>query len=309
MLTNVSSDKQNDWMGRLVNIEANQHIGAWFEIMLYGWLQEHFVVQVEPKVLGNFPDFVITFENNYLAIEARAFLKTPEERERKVNFDRIWSLLGSIEMPFLVKLKIKRLGVGIETANFIQKVTKWLISEADQNLNYQDNLGNVIELSAKPKPALKKLSVTSSLGLRVNPDVLRAPLKEKANQHTALRKAGYPYIIAIFLEPTELSAEEIVSAWIGKTIIVYNINTNQVIEEKFDQSGLHYFSHEITHKSVTGTLVFKAYYDGPRKSRYLKCWYVQNPHANVSVDPTVLPVESRFVVVGNDVSNFLMKWL
>ena len=46
----VRPSKQKDWFGRLVNIEAQQHIGAWFEIMLFGWMINHFNVSVEPEI-------------------------------------------------------------------------------------------------------------------------------------------------------------------------------------------------------------------------------------------------------------------
>jgi hypothetical protein len=111
------------------------------------------------------------------------------------------------------------------------------------------------------------------------------------------------------LEPNELSAEEIIEAWIGKTIVVIDGDENQVIEEKLDQNGLHLYRNVIRHKSVTGTLVFQDEYDKTRKSRYLQCWYMQNPYSNVSINPTIFPTESRFVVVKKDNKTFEMKWV
>jgi len=60
---------------------------------------------------------------------------------------------------------------------------------------------------------------------------------------------------------------------------------------------------------VTGVLVFKAGYDESRRTRYLQSWYVQNPHANIAIDPNIFPVESRFVVVGQDDKMFEMRWI
>jgi len=309
LLKSVSTNKQRDWFGRLVNEESQQHIGTWFEIMLYGWFRESFVVHVEPEVIGNYPDFVLDIQGNQLAIEARAFLIPPEERERKQKFDRIFSSLSSIQKPFLVSLKIKQLGEKINISEFVELVNLWLDSTAEQEFNYRDNVGNILRLSATPGPTLKKVGVISTEMLRVNPDVLKAPLHEKAKQHRALRKAGYPYVIAIFLEPSHLSAEEVSEAWLGKTIVVLDVDTNQVAEEKLDQSGIHFWGNEIRHKSVSGTLVFKTGYDEVRKSRYLQSWYVQNPYANVIIDPALFPVESRFVVVRQDEKLYEMKWV
>jgi hypothetical protein len=305
----VSTSKQKDWIGRFVNINSQQHIGVWFEIMLYGWLVEHFDVVVEPEILGNYPDFVLNISKQQLAIDARAFLVPPEERERREKINRIMSALGSIQKSFSVNLKIMQLGDRIRINEFIKEVDNWLDTNANQNLDYKDGLGNILRLSATPRQALKKVGVISSGGLRVNPDVLKAPLREKAKQHKALRKAGFPYVIAIFLEPSHLSAEEVVEAWLGRTTIVYDVDTDQVVEEKVDESGIHFFGKEIRHKSVTGTLVFRSCYDEARKSRYLQSWYVQNPYANLTIDPAIFPTESRYVVIGQDDEVFKMKWV
>lgn len=309
LLGSVNEQKQKDWLGRLVNEDPSQHIGAWFEIMLFGWLREHFAVQVEPEILGNHPDFSLEIHDNPLAIEARALLISPEERERRSRFNRILSTLGSIERPYSVILKVNQLGEGIDINRFSAEVSHWLENNADQEFEYKDDSENVIRLSAKQAPNMKKLGVFSIEWLRIAGDVLRAPLKKKAEQHKALREAGYPYVIAVFLEPSHLSAEEVSEAWIGKTIIVYDVDADQVVEEKFDEAGIRFFGKEIVHRSVTGVLVFKVDHDEARRTRYLQSWYVQNPHAHVTVAPEIFPVDSRFVVVGQDDEMFEMKWV
>lgn len=309
LFSTVSYQKQQDWFGRLVNADFQPHVGAWFEIMLYGWLRERFSVQVEPEILGNFPDFGLELSKLQLAIEAKAFLVPPEERDRRQKLNRIISTLGGISKPFSVILKIEQLGENIRNGEFVKAVINWLETAADQRLDYQDRRGNILQLSATPRSNLKKLGVISSEGVGVNPEVLRPPLSKKADQHKALRKAGYPYIIAIFLEPSHLSAEEVCEAWMGKTTIIYDVEINKVIEEKFDESGISFFKQEILHKSVTGILVFKAEYDGGRKSRYLHPWYIQNPYATTMIDPNIFPVDSRFMVVGQNNEMFEMKWV
>ena len=309
LFASVSASKQKDWIGRLINEDPSQHIGVWFELMLFGWLREHFTVQVEPEVLGNYPDFVIELKDIHLAIEARAFLVTTEERERRSKFNRILSTLGSIEKPFAIILKVKKLGDKIETDKFSVEVCQWLDTNADKEFEYKDDTGNCIHLAARQAPNMKKLGVGSSEGFRVNPDVLKPALSAKAHQHKALRKAEYPYVIAVFLEPSRLSAEEVVEAWIGKTVVEYDLENDQVVEEKFDESGIRFFKEAIVHTSVNGILVFKAVYDEMGKSRRLQCWYVQNPHANKSIDPDTFPANSRFVVAGQDDKIFEMKWV
>ncbi len=227
----------------------------------------------------------------------------------EAEFNRIITSLGSIEKPFSVVLETKRLGGKIATEDFVGQVVNWLKSAPEENFVYHDDLGNVLGLSATPRPNMKKLGVMSSDAFSVNPDILKPALSEKAGQHKALRKAGFPYVIAVLLEPSHLSAEEVSEAWLGRTTIVYDPNFEQVIEEKVDKSGIHFFGNEIRHKSVTGTLVFRVDHDIKNKTRYLRSWYVQNPYANVIIDPTVFPAESRFIIVGQNDKAFEMKWV
>ena len=226
--------------------------------------------QLNRKFIGNYPDFVIDIAKQQIAIEARAFLVSPEEREKKEKYNRFTSALSGIEKPFSVHLKLMQFGDKPNIEDFITKACHWLDTTYDKLFIYQDDFGNILELSAEQAPRSKKVGVFSSEGLWVNPDLLKSPLSQKASQHKALRNSGYPYIIAIYLEPYYFSAEEVAEAWLGKTTIVYDIDAKKVVEEKLDQSGIHYWAKEIRHKSVTGTLVFKAEYNSVSKSRYLK---------------------------------------
>jgi hypothetical protein len=146
LFSEVSTSKQKDWIGRFVNIDAQQHIGVWFEIMLYGWLIKHFDVTVEPEILRNYPDFVLNVPEYNLAIEAKAFLVPPEEREKTQKFNRVFSSLGSIQKAYSVNLKIQQLGGKIAINEFVEKVSLWLDSAANQEFSYKDNLGNIIRL-------------------------------------------------------------------------------------------------------------------------------------------------------------------
>lgn len=308
LLRTVSLQKQKDWLGRLVNEDADQHIGAWFEMMLYGWLRECFTVKVEPELLENFPDFVVECEDSTLVIEARAFLKTPEEGSKRIKISRIWSALRVITRPFLLTLDIRELGNDIISNNLQEDVERWLDSAPEQLFIYQDRLGNILQLSAQYHPTLIRVGITRSEVAWVNPDVLRAPLRQKSAQHKNIRRAGYPYVIAVYLEPALLSAEEVTEAWIGKPTVVIDVARHEIVQEKIDQSGIQYFGNEIRHKTVSGILVFKADLDKDLKSRYFRCWYVENPYAKVKVDPNNFPAEARFIVVGKDDKNYQMEW-
>src|SRR4051812_32283712 len=44
----VPQPKRNDWKGRLLSDNEGQHLGAWFEMMLCGWLRDVGPVSIAP---------------------------------------------------------------------------------------------------------------------------------------------------------------------------------------------------------------------------------------------------------------------
>lgn len=230
--------KQKDWLGRLVNEANEQFWGAWFEIMLWEWLQTVGSAVPEPEIEGNWPDYALTVGGQEIAVEARACLLSPNERE-----------------------------------------------------------------------AERRLLAGESRGLtwfRVDGSGLKPPLREKAAQHQALRKAHHPYVLAIMLESTVLTAEEVVTAWFGDEVAI--IVGEQVEAVTTDRKGLHYWGSDIHHTSVSGTLVFKPSWRRDLKRRVLEAWYIENPFASVTVDPSLFPVQSRYVAVEKSPRGIHMGW-
>jgi hypothetical protein len=85
LITLVPREKQKDWLGRILNDDYIQHLGAWFEIMLFGWLKEIGNVEVEPLICGKKPDFLLLIKNDKIIIEAKVF-------EDKINFKLVKKL-------------------------------------------------------------------------------------------------------------------------------------------------------------------------------------------------------------------------
>ena len=56
----------------------------WFEIILFGWLQNLGTVEIEPNIEGNYPDFSIELNGYKIIVEARAILDTITERANKI---------------------------------------------------------------------------------------------------------------------------------------------------------------------------------------------------------------------------------
>jgi len=309
LVSDISTEQLPRWMGNFLDEQDNRHIGAWFEIMLFGWLQQHFHVRFEPIIEGSNPDYAIEIGSKLIIIEATAHGLSLEQRAKKKVSANIYSVLESIKKPYFVQMRVSQYGLTINKKSFTQFINQWLDSPEPPPLHFQDDLGNIFEFVAEYKPNQKNIIVGCIEGYWVNHEELKQPLRKKAKQHRSIRKAGYPYIIAMFLESSILSGDEVVSAWLGLPSVTYDFETDQISEEKFDHSGIHYQGNEILHKSVSGTLVFKAEYDENTKSRYLKCWYVENPYALVKIDASLFPVESQFIVVERNDANFKMNWV
>lgn len=308
LISQVNPQKQKDWFGRLISVDHPNHKGAWFEIMLYGWLLEHFDVTVEPEIQGNFPDFVVSTPEQSIAIEAKAFLRTPEEQKKREIKGDIATALESIQKPYLVDISFRQSGVYLETKVFFDAVNRWLSTNANEPMKYSDQFGNLIKLSATPHPNCNHVLPAIIDGYYINSDVLKKPLREKASQHRDLQKANYPYVLAFLIESSKYSAEEAVEAWFGRNSIIIDTESHQVIDEKCDQTGVAYWKRKVRHKNVSGILVFKQSEDMDAKSRYLRAWYIQNPFAKNIINPSKFPAEARYVVAKQNKKDFEMKW-
>lgn len=309
LVSSVNEEQQKRWTSDLIVDESGQHMGAWFEIMLYGWLREQFSLKVNPVINGNNPDFALNTGDRPIIIEARAYTYTPEERQIRSIAGKVVWLLQRIEKPYFLHIKENRYGLEIDQNDFLQIVHTWLESTADKELHYQDHFGNDLTLAAEYKRNQTKIAVTSSRGFWVNPEALKSQLREKAKQHRALRNAGFPYVIAIFIEPSIVDAEEVVSSWFGQTTVTYNVETEEISDEFLDRTGILYFKNSIRHRSVSGTLAFKAGYDMAKKTRYLKAWYVENPFAEQKLDPAIFDVEAKFVIVEKKEEFVMLNWV
>ena len=80
----VEQNKQKDWLGRLINIDHGQYMGAWFEMMLVSWCREVGQIEIEPNIKGDFPDLSIMVGEKTVILEAKVVLK-PKDEEKKIH--------------------------------------------------------------------------------------------------------------------------------------------------------------------------------------------------------------------------------
>lgn len=309
LVASAPAKTQARWIAALTDPHDEHHIPIWFEVMLFGWLSEIGRVTVEPSVEGNEPDFGLLVEEQELFVEAKAVLRERSERDSDRQLAELMEVLKGIQRPYAVSIEKIQFGTPLETEELIAQVDAWLRTAPEEAYTYRDKRGNTVLLRAQPIDGLRSVGVVGlGQSLWVNADILKPALRKKASQHSALREARFPYVLAFFLEHWAMSAEEIAEAWIGQTEYIIDVEAGKVVDQRLKPSGLHFHRNQILHTSVSGTLVFKAEWNKSLERQELKAWYVENPFARVPVDPAIFPVRSRFVVVSRDAQGVRMDW-
>jgi hypothetical protein len=304
IISSVPKYTQKKWQSGLLSEIRGHYTGIWFEVMLFGWMSENDGFKTQPEIEDGNPDITLDVDNQRIFIEAKAILTEESDRERNRRIAAVFSALKTISLPFGLSIEQLSLKSRVDVSLLSLKVKEWLESNPDQKFVFEDRHQNIIFFTAMRVPEFGHVVASGFVdGVFVNPEVLKEPIKKKARQHKQFRNSGYPYIIALYLDPFLQSAEEVVEAWLGKIQWTIDANENQVIEQKSDQSGLHFFGSEILHRSVSGTLVFKATSDDKLKRRVLNARYIQNPFAKIWIDPFLFPIQSSYTVL-----QFAMGW-
>lgn len=305
--------KHSDWLGRLLSEDHEQFRSAWFEIMLYGWLMRIGSTDVEPIIEGNYPDYSVEFSDQTVIVEARAILDTAAERDEMRFEAGIFWALKQIQKPYLVEVAGTRSSSKLpDWIDFQEQASLWLETRPKEVFEYNDGSNIIVLKTSQTKPQnSKRVSafISPGFGRRITSEPIKRPLREKAHQHSALRKAGYAYVIALYLESWFLSAEEVAKAWLGEEVWTVNFEKKEVVETSSDQSGIHFAGSEIRHTTVSGTLVFKSEWIEAEKCSYLQPWYVENPFAKVPLDSTLFPVIARYIVIDKSDNGFRMAWV
>ena len=305
----VSANKQKDWLGRLLSKDPEPFLSAWFEIMLMNWLESAGIVCVEPNILGNSPDFLLETDTQGVIIEAKALLTKRDERNYENCRSAFFSVIKEIKYPYAIEMVRDRVVAYPDTDKFVREASHWLETQPHEVYTFVDDDGNQVMFKSSFSTSLEHAAlIWSGDAFWVNPDLVKPTLKEKAKSHKAIRRAGYPYIIALFIEDFKFSVEEIVIAWFGNEQYIYDTNNLKLVETKRDQGGLHLYRKEITHRSVSGTLVFKEGRIPNFRGRILRSWFIENPYANVKVDISSFLVNYKFIVVGKDNQGYRMDW-
>jgi len=243
ILKTVPVSARNQLLGRLISDDDNHHTGAWFELMINGWLRQFSCVEPEPQFLGNNPDFIITINELKIAIECKANIIKKKLREENVILDKICSEIRKITLPYILSIEAHKLYSLPKLKKLITEINNWLILNQNEKMIFEDNLGNIIVFKSYKSDLLAHVETMYSVGeifQTIDSKSLQRSLKNKANQNKNIRKSGMPYVIAIFLEDNLLDASDIVDALFGREVVNYNSYTKDIINITVDQSGIHY---------------------------------------------------------------------
>jgi hypothetical protein len=310
LVSSVSISKQNDWLGRLISPDHQQHVGAWFEIMLFEWLKQNFEVKVEPDINGKHPDFLIEANANPVLIESIAFLYSPDELLERLISSEFTYLLETIEKPYAIDIHAIKYGSSLNRKDFLSQVMIWLDNTREQPFHYEDMFGNIMDLTIAYETKLKSVGVLIGGDVQeIDTDLVKKPLLRKIKQRQELKEINIPYVIALYPESWHYDADQVIDAWFGKPQTVIDIHSGKILREQNDLSGVTFHRRRIHHRGISGILVFKrtAYpYDG---NQILNSWYIQNPYALHPINPDIFKVLGRFVVVSSDPPHYKMDWI
>lgn len=305
----IPEDKRNQVLGRFLSIKDSQHLGAWFELMVNGWLNEFTSVMPEPSIEGNDPDFLIDLEDQKIVIECRVHAINPKTRLYNQWETEIMMELREVKLSFGVIIEVCELNSLPNIRELVKIVEKWLTKKPEKMLIFEDVMGNVIEFNAIKMESLSNVEISISSGFSlISSDPIKSPLKEKAKQHKSVRKSGYPYVIAIYLEDGKLDANDVKEALFGKPQYLINFDSKEIVGVKSDLKGVFYYANSIVNKSVSGILIFKSKIDSKTKRRNLFGWYFENPYAKVAIDQNYFPTESSYIVKEKTEESYQMTW-
>lgn len=303
--------KRNNWFHRFASADREQFWGAWFELMLFGWLKTFGKIQQE---LGDGqPDFILTLDTNReILIEAKTVLESKINWIEEKFVAKIFTFLREIELPYIVRVGrfVVAENDAFDKRKFVKDVGGWLSTTPEQKFNWSDRYGNMVNLILMSKTSSNQVHGVRWSELPRDIGMLKNALAKKAKQHRLQRKKKQPYVICLFLQSNSYLPRHVVEAWLGASIIKVNRVTGEIIHTS-DNSGIHYLGERIVHTTVSGTLVFLQKFDNGLGRRDLDVYWIENPFSDeeIKLKDFVFSVVNSFVVKDRESDFVNMHWL
>lgn len=283
------------WTKDLVSSDNGSFVGAWFEVMMFDWLNCIGNVIPSPTVSGNHPDFLLSTNGQSIVVECKVLRFPENDRQVQQKIGPLLESLNAIPAPYLITVSPIHLGRELDLQSAVQAVNDWLRRNPDEPLCYCDSKENNIRFSAcvldddaaEVCTVLEEAPDMESDDPVIGVSRLASALDDKANQHPALQKADYPYVIAIFHEEPLITPRSVVRAWRGEERLSISPTDGKVVNYRFDKSGIGYQDGEAVHTSVSGILLCGCHREADTRQMALDCQYVSNKNAAILIDSRV----------------------
>src|SRR5215211_7172272 len=82
IIRSVPEYTQKKWVNNLLSNDIENHMGAWFEMMLFGWMQDNDGFTVQPEIEDGSPDITLDVGDERIFIEAKTILTDEADREK-----------------------------------------------------------------------------------------------------------------------------------------------------------------------------------------------------------------------------------
>jgi|SRR5687767_1876091 len=100
IIQSVPEYTQKKWKNNLLSEDIENHMGTWFEMMLFGWLQDQDGFAVQPEIEDGSPDIMLDIGNERIFVEAKTILTEEADREKNRRIAAVFSILKTIALPF-----------------------------------------------------------------------------------------------------------------------------------------------------------------------------------------------------------------
>lgn len=303
-------DKQRRLVADICDDGHGKWRGAWFELMLAAWLRPLGLLQYEPPFDDKPLDFAIELAGQRIFIEAAAIVGAQkEQREHSARYE-LMGRLKMIKRPVTIKI-LEHIPASQPPQWRVvdARVTQWIDADTDPEFQFRDADGNRFRLLRIGAAKGTHIAVRDSARtFSVDHRRLRRPIIEKLHQNPQFMAAGLPYVIALYLESARFAAEDVVAAWLGQETVIVDRNSGTPLLYTTDTSGIRSRPGALSHRAVSGLLVFRPPYNLAERPSTLRAWYIQNPDATTPLPTGLFPVVSEYVVSSSASGFYQMEW-
>ncbi|GEM_PF-2211017 len=281
------------WKNDLFRKDDGVHSGAWFEMMLYEWLQRipNAAIRTSPNINGVSPDFLVETSDGKILVEA--FFSCEKVDQRRVDGlqRRLFELFGKIKHDSAVCAHVICAGNRLNSEHLCTVLSQWLNNKGHSSCNYADNFGNNILFSADP--SISKAIFTISGARPICQERLRKRVIEKARKYTALaRTLKCPFVLATLPDYRSY----ILDSLFGSATKSGARHIKSVDPAGRGSSDNNLNVHNDSTRYVSGILLFNRWYDRDNKRRRVSANYISLHDAAHKLKWTDLPVCQMLVV-------------